>query len=713
MPALNPATATWRWNTIPDYAEDRLSKEVLEQRLRSKYGNYKFYVEVKLHTCSNMPYGTDYFKAQNGVADVGTGRSRRACYSGWLILHTTSPINALIMSCIKPLLLQFDNWPYNEMTPLDCLIKSCEKSQEYPNNLVDAGAAYPSLLREYQLRRSRRADQLFCPNGQAAVEFFRYEERRKAFDSTIEKSLYNLCRDLPCAAGQIQKDRQCSFLFIGAKTSRDVLQIDHHMMVWLLSIFQVLPAFSEFVFPFGSQIYAVDFQFSGFREDNRLGDVFQNNAIPELGRSGQSLQICYNLKTVEPAESRAWPWSCRQAAVFHSFDVKHGQAAWIVIKANNLIRDRLKEVSQIRLKNGSDMFKSVPEMFANALACHLVLVEWSGENWRWYINYFEEQLDSLRRRAIVDRVTNSGISNATPATASHSALAGAQGNPPQQRRTWSWRGAFSRTNTTSSQATIATTNQTHQQNAQNIPLAEFEEPPNLPPEYDPKFQTQDVKEQEHEYKIDELQTTQDIDSKANEAILVLKSNIRILTHLQTYYQRLAESEDLDQALRKSIQASISSFARRVQSVQSDLQTHLDRLETIAKLIAECRDLLYGIVEYQSMQANKMFAIEAQRSAGRMEDMTQKMQNLTLKTTLETVLMRIITVVTVFFLPPTFVSTLMSTDIVKYDPKNASITAGGASLGAVKLFLTLTFSLMIVTFGAATGLYWWALRYADR
>jgi hypothetical protein len=38
--------AKWRWNYIPDY--HALSTQVLEQRLKDKFGNWKFYVEVSL-----------------------------------------------------------------------------------------------------------------------------------------------------------------------------------------------------------------------------------------------------------------------------------------------------------------------------------------------------------------------------------------------------------------------------------------------------------------------------------------------------------------------------------------------------------------------------------------------------------------------------------------------------------------------------------------
>jgi Mg2+ and Co2+ transporter CorA len=63
-----------------------------------------------------------------------------------------------------------------------------------------------------------------------------------------------------------------------------------------------------------------------------------------------------------------------------------------------------------------------------------------------------------------------------------------------------------------------------------------------------------------------------------------------------------------------------------------------------------------------MEASQRFAEKAQLSADNMEhmtknmqDMTQDMQELTRKTKQETVSMRIITLVTLFFLPGTFIS----------------------------------------------------------
>lgn len=56
-----------------------------------------------------------------------------------------------------------------------------------------------------------------------------------------------------------------------------------------------------------------------------------------------------------------------------------------------------------------------------------------------------------------------------------------------------------------------------------------------------------------------------------------------------------------------------------------------------------------------MEASKMLAEKAQQSAGKMEVMTERMHDIAIKTKQETISMRIITLVTLFFLPGTFIS----------------------------------------------------------
>ncbi|KAK4935108.1 hypothetical protein LTR10_023779 [Elasticomyces elasticus] len=544
--------------------------------------------------------------------------------------------------------------------------QSCDQHRNYPVNLIEPGPTYPSVLREYKNR----------------------------FEARI--------------GGQLQKDSlRTTFVFVGASSSRDPLYISYDMTRWVLSFFQVLPMFQEFLFAFGGNLSSTDLHFSGFREDTRIEAGFQRGEVTELGRSGQDFQLCYNLKTFEQKPGSLWPWSSRQSVIFHSFDVKKGHASWIAVKANNVIRDRLKEVSNTRLGNDPDAFRSIPKMFANTMACHAVIVEWCAEDWRWYLNYIEEHLTPLRRRAVVDKVARFVPQSPQMDPQPTGIPMGNLASRPTLRDL-----TLGRRSTTRSQVAA---NAGLQHPAQPLPAGvavhvseQPREPPNVPPEFDPKLQGEITEEdRKMKYQIQELQDAQALEIRVNEASLVLNSNIHVLSQIEKFFQELPKSADLPEEVKKGMPAEIARFLKRLRSVRSDLRMHLQRVQTMVSLISECKGLLYGIVEYQAMQANHKFADEAQRSAQRMETLTKQMQDMTIKTTLETVLMRIITVVTVFFLPATFVSTFMSADIISFVPSDSSITSGSMSMGGLKLFLCLSFSLMAATFVGGFTLWWGA------
>jgi hypothetical protein len=99
----------------------------------------------------------------------------------------------------------------------------------------------------------------------------------------------------------------------------------------------------------------------------------------------------------------------------------------------------------------------------------------------------------------------------------------------------------------------------------------------------------------------------------------------------------------------------------------------------------------------------------------MEKLTQRMESIALKTENETIFMRIITVVTLFFLPGTFVAascmvlaltryadrsqTLMSTDIIRFQDNGNLMKS--FSWVAFLVYLLITAPIMIATFVAAS------------
>jgi hypothetical protein len=167
------------------------------------------------------------------------------------------------------------------------------------------------------------------------------------------------------------------------------------MFKFLFSYHQVIPSFLEFIFPFGKQVYPQDSYFSGLREDSRFAPQGNNTGLAELGRSGNGIRFCYNLRSVEPTTDDLWlPWTIRQSAVYHHFDTTTTTALWIVVKGNNLIESRMTEATRSPLRPHSP---TRADAFSATLNSHLIMCGWSGENWRWYINDLETQLQSLTK----------------------------------------------------------------------------------------------------------------------------------------------------------------------------------------------------------------------------------------------------------------------------------------------------------------------------
>jgi len=109
--------------------------------------------------------------------------------------------------------------------------------------------------------------------------------------------------------------------------------------------------------------------------------------------------MCYNLKSVEPSEYQPdMPWSIRQTAVYHSLDVVTGNAFWIIVKGDELVRERIESAmvpSGISTQLDDLDIRGNP--FAASLATHMIICDWCSETWRWYISFLEEVLSEKTR----------------------------------------------------------------------------------------------------------------------------------------------------------------------------------------------------------------------------------------------------------------------------------------------------------------------------
>lgn len=183
--------------------------------------------------------------------------------------------------------------------------------------------------------------------------------------------------------------------FISGGNSREPLKISRRMLTRILTYHQVMPCYLDFMSVFGRSKSARELRFSGFRAQTLLKNPAPDSAIPDLGRSGRHFQMCYNLKGVARVpHGKSMLWSIRQAAVYHQFDIEKGTALWIVTKGNLEIKDRIKALTGKDGRTEDRAFDTPEQCLKSSLAVHLLHCHWSTEDWRWYVQFLEEQIDA-------------------------------------------------------------------------------------------------------------------------------------------------------------------------------------------------------------------------------------------------------------------------------------------------------------------------------
>ncbi|KAH0539072.1 hypothetical protein FGG08_004370 [Glutinoglossum americanum] len=551
---------------------------------------------------------------------------------------------------------------------MEQFIMSLDGASRYPLNLI-YHTTHEHNLEAYFKRLNDREEGLFSVEYKASLDFWDFDELEQ---DELEKKLR-------VRASPARNDPRCRFLFVHAPSSRERLRATREMLMLSFTYHQVIPAYLDFLFPFGRQVYQRDFHFSGFRHEKRLTDSEGGLRIPELGRSGRDLRLCYSLKSVEPSGGNPdRPWSIRQTAIYHSFDMETGVATWILTKGNELMRDRVQSATGRRGPSELTSFGTVDGAVLATLATHLIFCNWSGENWRWYINFLEEALQDETRRVLFATVDSPKSPVPEKIILNGTELM----TPP-------------------------------------MPPSAPTFPPS-PPEVSRRPNGPRGTSDQQGFSFSQLQRVQFIEDKANETLLVLKANVSVLSELKHCYRSLFDSGDCSKELAVRCKAGLTRFESRITSVENDLWMQQSRVETLLRLLADRKSLacvrvcemrikantlqLYGILKYRSFEANTLLAQKntllaekntllaekAQQSTDKMEKMTREMQVIARKTKQETVSMRIITLVTLFFLPGTFISATSRTgDLgalhssldtqLRFEPSMSRVLAGTATM----------------------------------
>jgi len=342
-----------------------------------------------------------------------------------------------------------------------------------------------------------------------------------------------------------------------------------------LTCHQVMPEFLDFVFPFGRREDAEDFHFGALKVDNRFGIPQAAVSIPELGRSGQQYQMCYNLRFVEPYKGDPdWPWSIRQSAIFHSFDVENGRSVWIMIKGNLSVQNRIAEA--VKSDNTTEMrnircYKSVSASFASSINVHSNLCDMATDNWRWYINFLEGEFQKLTRYALHAPVETASI----PKAHLRSPIRSVTAPSPQMQRQWSVGSVHTWLSGSQKSRTMTPAGPDDSKSA-NIKWESKSEKPITG---------------DGDFSFSKLQGIQHLEEKVNESLLVIRMNVNILQELSEYYTDLEHREIWPANFTDETMEELSQFQRLISSAISDFKMQQSRLETLIRMLSNRKDLV--------------------------------------------------------------------------------------------------------------------------
>ena len=252
------------------------------------------------------------------------------------------------------------------------------------------------------------------------------------------------------------------------------------------------------------------------------------------------------------------------------------------------------------------------------------------------------------------------------------------------------------------------------------------------------------------FNFSELQALHNIGEKLEEVLCVVKLDALVLREVRECYENWMGNESMPETLRNAARPAMADFSRRVKRVEQNLlirQTQLTAMiaqsrdgKTLASILRSVNHLTLALIsrqfdailQYRSVQVSRIFAHSAHESAAKMEKLAQKTEH-------GTASMHVITAVTLFFLPGTFIAvcvclvmlwkgfllplaqsfadslaarrqTFFQSGIFQWQPRpDDAEEAWWFNLHGFYLFLAICLPVM-----AVTGLLWWSCyKYLKR
>ena len=267
------------------------------------------------------------------------------------------------------------------------------------------------------------------------------------------------------------------------------------------------------------------------------------------------------------AEGTTDPWSIRQVAAFHAFDVVNGRSLWITIKGNDILQKRIMEDSvELPIHKGA-MESDVGASFAASLATHLIFFRWCEQNWRWFVRDMEDPIrsslvqaktmpiESEPRFTPIRRKTETGFS------------ASSGGSDLRFPRVSRFRGSLLQSlrgprATTFDLASTGTRREPEGMLVLNM------------------------------FSYKDLQKLSTLAERLEEATLVIQLNVGVLRDVYEYYQDAVQPGNIaDEEVRCRMAKETQAFLRRLQQIVKSMETGHTQLVSLRKRLDSGKSLV--------------------------------------------------------------------------------------------------------------------------
>ncbi|ORY67739.1 uncharacterized protein BCR38DRAFT_407683 [Pseudomassariella vexata] len=387
------------------------------------------------------------------------------------------------------------------------------------------------------------------------------------------------------------EDLRCRFIFIHALSARSPLGCSKEQLLHILTHYQTMPSFLDNVFSFCQR--SEPHLRTCFRSEDYLNVKDQAFQIKELGRSGNQVQHCFNLVGIEYGKDQSWPFFYRQTAAYFSFDPVESRSLWIILKANAEIRNRIKQSSDCTRRGNNLGDLTTPESsFSSAMSAHLLIYEWSTDNWTPYIDFLESKI--LESSTIINYSPVTRFTQEKPIAQALSRKSTFQSGV-QSRQNSGLQQQLNRSSRTASFSKILNPRPGPRRFSNKISRKGRHSA--LPSAQRPAKVKMDDLDLDEIFSFDQLQSLHRLAAELETASLVVNQNKRVMEEMLERFIALRGSPDLVRCLPVD-KINFEGFFRRTQRCLRELENQQARLTTLQAGLEKDLSLFNGVLQYK-------------------------------------------------------------------------------------------------------------------